>query len=325
MRKNMSFFVVSLLFSFFIVSCSVSINPIRTKIIQQEKTKTEKQAFYEIFKKQRERFNELDKEYKAMGRFFNLIETEYYRYVSPEEMEEVIYEGINAMLKKLDRYSCLRNVDSFVDAGSAEKGSQIKTKFFENSKIGYIFLESFLLIGDEDLSEKFAEELKKMKGLSMRGLIVDLRNNPGGYVTLVRPMCEEFLLKDVLITRTSKLKGLIKEDFRSRENNLCKYPIIILVNKRTASAAELFAGVLQYHKVAKLMGQNTYGKGTLLRLASIGKKEAFFVFGECFLPSGESVEGKGLKPDIELNEEITNSDKIIELAVKELQKQISAK
>lgn len=175
----------------------------------------------------------------------------------------------------------------------------VRGKFYKNSRIGYIKVTDFYENTDEEFSSKLAS-LKKRK---MKGLIIDLRDNGGGYVDTAHNMLEQ-ILPNGKVVFSFRHKGRVSEVFQTgknfRKDEVLKLPIVILTNKYSASASEIFAGALNDYKVADIIGEKTFGKGvaqSIFEQHDGALKGALkFTTLSYYLPKGESIHEKGITP-----------------------------
>ena len=170
-------------------------------------------------------------------------------------------------------------------------------------KIGYVRLFSFSSGTARDL-EKALTDLEKQ---GMIALVLDLRSNPGGQLGVAVEVADKFLKHNKLIVYTEGRNKQIapRKEFRTRDPATHPdYPIAVLVNGRSASASEIVAGALQDHKRAVLIGEKTFGKGSVQRLfplrATAGQSCLKLTVAKYYLPSGRSIHGKGVEPDIKV-------------------------
>jgi carboxyl-terminal processing protease len=147
-----------------------------------------------------------------------------------------------------------------------------------------------------------------------QGLVLDLRNNPGGFLDVAVDLAGWFLKKGTLV-----VKEVTREKNNGGNNHLANgngalkdIPVVVLVNKGSASASEILAGALQIQRGVKLVGEETFGKGTVQRLIKLSDGSSLKItVANWVLPNGQILEGNGLKPDIEVktnNEEQDNKD-----------------
>lgn len=169
--------------------------------------------------------------------------------------------------------------------------------------IGYIQLYSF----NASAEELFHKALVDLTGKGARGLVLDLRNNPGGYLEVAVDLASWFVPQGSLIVKeVSRIAE--PEEFLARGNAALKdMPIVILVNEGSASASEILAGALRDLRRVKLVGKTTFGKGTVQQLLNLRDGSSIkLTIANWVLPSGKALEEKGLEPDIEV--EITEAD-----------------
>lgn len=158
--------------------------------------------------------------------------------------------------------------------------------------IGYLSLSLFSL----DAADKFNQELGKLEQSGMKSLIIDLRDNGGGYVDQAQQIADNFVKEGVL----AHLKDRDGVDHPlALEGQTKPYKVYILVNENTASASELLSGSLQDYGVAKLIGSRTYGKGVVQQVMSVPSGGVLKVtIEEYYTPNGRKVDHTGLAPDI---------------------------
>lgn len=170
--------------------------------------------------------------------------------------------------------------------------------------IGYIELSLFA----EDTAKDFIDTVNYLEEFKIQGLIIDLRNNPGGYLTSVIDILEHFIEKGKPVTGIRYPSGTTYLEYSDGEGELAKkYPIVVIANEGSASAAEIFAAALQEYSIAPIIGTQTYGKGTVQELNTYDDGSIFKItIAEWVTPSAKGLEGKGVKPDIVV--EITSSD-----------------
>ncbi len=162
--------------------------------------------------------------------------------------------------------------------------------------IGYVRISSFQEHTNRQLLK--ALQIINSREHGTKGLIIDLRNNPGGLLNQAVKVCSDFIKSGLVVYTKGRIKAHDMKYFVLDTGSLFKYPIVVLVNSGTASAAEITAGSLQAHKRAVIIGTQTFGKGsvqtifTLPEGAGIGLTTAFY-----FLPNGVSVQDTGVTPN----------------------------
>lgn len=179
------------------------------------------------------------------------------------------------------------------------KVTSVKTLPLED-KYGYIRITQF----QSQTGDDFAKGLDKLEGEieSLKGLIIDLRNNPGGVLQAAVEVADQ-LLEDGLIVYT-KGRSPIAEYSKSAEpgDRTNGMPIIVLINGGSASASEILAGALQDHERAVIMGTQSFGKGSVQNVLALGEDHGLkLTTARYYTPNGRSIQAQGIVPDIEVN------------------------
>lgn len=173
---------------------------------------------------------------------------------------------------------------------------QLKTvsgKMLENN-IGYVRLSMFNEHTGNDLSAK----LEELEGEGMKGIILDLRNNPGGLLGESIKVANHFVPQGPIVSVEGK-DGIRKTSFSTLEE--IKYPLVILVNGGSASASEIVAGAVQDTGAGTLIGTKTFGKGSVQTVLSLDDSSAVkLTIAKYLTPQGRSIHGVGIEPDIEV-------------------------
>ncbi|HIU64291.1 MAG TPA: S41 family peptidase [Candidatus Avacidaminococcus intestinavium] len=160
-----------------------------------------------------------------------------------------------------------------------------------NDKIAYIRIGMF----NEDTAVDFAKTFHELEASGMQALILDLRDNPGGLLTSCVKVSELLVPQGPIVSVTEKSGRTITEYSKLAE---AKYPIAVLVNQGTASAAEIVAGALQDTGAGKLFGTKTFGKGSVQTVSSISNETGLkLTIAKYYTPSGRSINGIGITPD----------------------------
>ena len=175
----------------------------------------------------------------------------------------------------------------------------VEAKIMKNN-IGYLRLKSFNSNSSKQLVEKI-KNFEKIKKLT--GYILDLRNNPGGLLTQAINVTD-FFLNDGEIVSTKGRKASENRRFFAKKGDKVKgKPLIILINNGSASASEIVAGALKDHKRAILLGENTYGKGSVQSIIPLSDGGGMrLTISKYYLPSGQSISEIGVSPDILVEE-----------------------
>lgn len=191
-------------------------------------------------------------------------------------------------------------------------------------KVAYIRLSQF---GDQTNKEWLVIvndlDLQIQEDKNVKGLILDLRNNPGGYLTEAAFIASEFI-KSGVVVKQEKGNGETTAFSVTRKGLMTKIPMVVLINKGSASASEIVAGALKDHKRAKLVGETSFGKGTIQQAEDLGDGAGLHItIAKWLTPNGTWVHKEGLTPDVvvEVNGEKDPSIDIqLEKAIEELVK-----
>ena len=184
------------------------------------------------------------------------------------------------------------------------------------NKIGYLKISKF----NETAYEQFYEKLNKIEVDGINSLIIDLRDNTGGYLSAATKISELFLQKGKIIYSLNEQSSTkTTYDETDDERN---YKVYILVNGNSASASEILAAALRDSYGAKLVGTTTYGKGKVQKTSKLSDGTMYkYTSAKWLTPSGECIDGVGLKPDIEIsNGDELLKDLVLEKAIEEIQK-----
>lgn len=167
----------------------------------------------------------------------------------------------------------------------------VKSQVLEND-IGYIRITTF----DEKTASEFKQNLNDLKAKNIKGLIIDLRDNPGGLLDQCKEIADELLGKATIVY-TKDNKG--KKEYLKSDGKQIDIPLTVLVNKGSASASEILSGAIRDNKAGTLIGTTTFGKGLVQRVKPLKDGSGFkLTIAQYFTPSGEYIHGKGIKPHI---------------------------
>ena len=186
--------------------------------------------------------------------------------------------------------------------------------------IGYIRLTSF----NENSGKQIEREIKKLeKNKDVKSYILDLRNNPGGLLSQAIKISDFFLDNGEIVSTKSRKPSENRKWFAKKGDLTNGKVLIVLINYGSASASEIVAGALKDHKRAILLGENSYGKGSVQSIIPLKNDGAIrLTVAKYYLPSGKSISEVGVSPDIEINEENedfrikTETDNQLEYAIK---------
>lgn len=165
------------------------------------------------------------------------------------------------------------------------------------SGYGYVRITQFTETTPEDVKQAIAK-LQHGNPPGLKGLVLDLRNNPGGVLESGVAVADDFLDSGVIVSADGRTPDARFSMSAKPGDLLDGAPLVVLVNKGTASAAEILAGALRDHGRAELIGQRTYGKGTIQTVMPLTQGALKLTTSRYFLPSGASIQGKGILPDI---------------------------
>ncbi|TLE17271.1 S41 family peptidase [Helicobacter apodemus] len=175
------------------------------------------------------------------------------------------------------------------------KVESVYAKKIEDTDYVYVRVTSF----DKRVAQRVEEELKKFKKID--GIVLDLRNNPGGLLNQAVELSNLFIKEGTIVSQKGRVKD---EDIVYEATSRTPYariPLVVLVNNGSASASEIVAGALQDHKRGILIGETTFGKGSVQVVLPTEKKEALrLTIARYYLPSGRTIQAVGVTPDIEV-------------------------
>ena len=176
----------------------------------------------------------------------------------------------------------------------------VKTDTLENN-IGYIRLTSF----NENSGKQIKKKINQLENENkVKGYILDLRNNPGGLLSQAIKISDFFLDHGEIVSTKSRNASENRKWFAKKGDLTNSRPIILLINYGSASAAEIVAGALKDHKRAILVGENSYGKGSVQSIIPLKNEGAIrLTVAKYYLPSGKSISEVGVSPDIEVSEQ----------------------
>ena len=179
----------------------------------------------------------------------------------------------------------------------------VKSDLLDNN-IGYIRLTSF----NENSSQQIKKQIKKLKkNENLKAFILDLRNNPGGLLSQAIKISDFFLENGEIVSTKSRKKSENKRWFAKKGDITDGKTLLVLINYGSASASEIVAGALKDHKRAIILGESSYGKGSVQSIIPLKNKGAIrLTVAKYYLPSGDSISEVGVRPDIEVNEEGDN-------------------
>ena len=170
----------------------------------------------------------------------------------------------------------------------------------DDKNLGYIRLKSF----NENSDKQFLNIVKQFeKDSKIKGYILDLRNNPGGLLTQAINITNFFLDDGEIVSTKGRKESETRKFFARKGDQIKGKPIIVLINNGSASASEIFAGALKDHKRAIILGENSYGKGSVQSIIPLRNGGGMrLTISKYYLPSGDSISEVGVTPDIVVEE-----------------------
>ena len=176
----------------------------------------------------------------------------------------------------------------------------VKSEIIDES-IGYIRLTSF----NDNSSDQIEKQIKKLKkNKNLNSFILDLRNNPGGLLSQAIKISDFFLENGEIVSTKSRKKSENRKWFAKKGDITDGKTLLVLINYGSASASEIVAGALKDHKRAIIIGENSFGKGSVQSIIPLKNRGAIrLTVAKYYLPSGKSISEVGVRPDIEVNEE----------------------
>lgn len=208
----------------------------------------------------------------------------------------------------------LRNNKDRIDMKIKRQEIRLKTVKSEvlEDNIGYIRITTF----DEKTAGEFKVQLKELEAKNITGLILDLRDNPGGLLDQCQEITDE-LIGEGTIVYTKDKQG--KTKYLKSDKNKIDVPLAVLVNKGSASASEILSGAVRDNKEGVLIGTTTFGKGLVQSVRSLNDGSGFkLTVSQYFTPNGEYIHGKGITPDVV----VEDVDKQLPTAIEHIKKQI---
>ena len=214
--------------------------------------------------------------------------------------------------------------EDYLDFNVKRRKIESPTVSYEVKKdnIGYIAVSSF----DNVTTNQFKEALTELQKKKVKGVVIDLRNNPGGNLDVVVDMLDLFLPKDKLIVYTEDKNGKRQDTYKARKPIAFSVPMTVLVNENSASASEIFAGTIKDYGLGKIVGKTTFGKGIVQTVVPLNDGSAIkFTIAKYFTPKGKYIHGKGIKPDVEIDfstKEYANNktDTQLDMAISQVKK-----
>ena len=177
------------------------------------------------------------------------------------------------------------------------KIQSVKSRMLEKN-YGYVRITQFQERTDDDL-ERALSNLEHQNGGPVSGIILDLRNNPGGLLTQAVKVADEFVDSGLVVYTDGRLESQKQKYFAHKAGSHTDFPMIVLVNGGSASASEIVAGCLQDHKRALILGTQTFGKGSVQTILPLDESAAIrLTTARYYTPNGRSIQATGITPDV---------------------------
>ncbi len=175
----------------------------------------------------------------------------------------------------------------------------IKAKILDKD-YGYIQITQF----QDNTAKQFKEKLDNQLDEKVKGIVIDLRNNPGGLVYAATDVADLFLDAGLIVSTKNPNTGSEDKIHADKDNTIAKdIPLVVLINEGSASASEILTGALQSHKRAIVVGQKSFGKGSVQTLVPLTNGDAIkLTIARYYTPNGDSIQAKGITPDIVLSQ-----------------------
>lgn len=188
-----------------------------------------------------------------------------------------------------------------------------------DNNIGYLSISQF----EEVTTKQFKAAVEDLQSQGMKGLVIDIRNNPGGLLDTVVGMLK-YMLPDGLIVYTEDKQGN-RKGYKGQDNDEFNLPLAVIVNGNSASASEIFAGAIQDYGKGTIIGTQTYGKGIVQTVKPLTDGSAIkFTIAKYFTPKGQDIHGKGVTPDMVVEYDTdADVDTQLDEAIKNVEAQIN--
>lgn len=162
-----------------------------------------------------------------------------------------------------------------------------------NNDIGYVQIEQFY----ENTGNEFVAAMEECQKQGAKGIVIDLRDNPGGLLNVVVDMCD-YILEDITVVSTKDKDGNVLSEYKAKDGKTLDIPLVVLVNGNSASASEIFTGAMKDTGKAKIVGTTTYGKGIVQSVIPLEDGSAIkLTVAKYFTPNGNDIHKIGVEPD----------------------------
>ncbi|MBN1325006.1 MAG: S41 family peptidase [Alphaproteobacteria bacterium] len=229
-------------------------------------------------------------------------------YITHIDGEQVFDMTLNQAVKKMKGRAGTKIKLTIVSEGKEPKTLTLKRAIIkvksikfeekgEDKKIGYIRISDF----GATTSKELIEAIKKLEKKKVIGYVVDVRNNPGGYLTAAIDVADAFLDGGEIVSTRGKDKNDVIRSFAKPGDLTHGKPVVVLINHGSASASEIIAGAIQDNNRGLIMGSQSFGKGSVQQQKPLGDGTAIHItIARYYTPSGKSIQGEGITPDVEV-------------------------
>ncbi len=192
-----------------------------------------------------------------------------------------------------------------------------------NKNVAILKLNQFGENTNEEWDKAISEIKSKWQAKQVKGMILDLRDNPGGYLESSVYLASEFLPQGSLVVKQESTVNPSRDYLVEREGKLIDIPLVVLINKGSASASEILAGSLRDHKKAKLVGEKSFGKGSVQEAVDLNQGAGLHVtVAKWILPNGDWINSKGIEPETKIENKIPEGNTLTNETDKQLDKAI---
>lgn len=198
--------------------------------------------------------------------------------------------------------------------------SSVDLKFEKN--VAYLKLNQFGENTNSEWDKAVLQIQNEWKNKKIKGMVLDVRDNPGGYLESAVYLASDFLSKgDLIVKQESTNPGELRDYSAESDGRLKGIPVVVLINKGSASASEILAGALRDHKIALLIGEKSFGKGSVQEALDLSQGAGLHVtVAKWILPNGDWINGKGINPDIPVTLQIKDGNTITDDTDQQLQR-----
>ncbi len=192
-----------------------------------------------------------------------------------------------------------------------------------NQNVAHIKINMFGDTTNDEWDKTVAEVANRIDANTIKGIVLDLRNNPGGYLESAVYIASEFLDIGQTVVRQETSIGQDRSYVVERTGKLQSVPLVVLINGGSASAAEILSGALRDHKKARLIGEKSFGKGSVQEPIDLeGGAGLHVTIAKWILPKGDWINGKGIEPEIKVTNEVKDGNTLTKDADKQLQRAV---